>query len=108
VLAELCNMLVNRRLLKIKIQKEEFSKEEIEKQIQLASKHYAISEEEVKYFVFNNNIENNAYNPEMDRINILFQDGSVKDITEASDNLNIQALSMTIRKYFLCYPSISG
>ena len=45
---------------------------------------------------------------EMDSINILFKDGSVKDITEASDNLNIQALSMTIRKFFLCYPSISG
>ena len=40
--------------------------------------------------------------------NILFKDGSVKDITEASDNFNIQALSMTIKKYFLCYPSISG
>ena len=108
VLAELCNMLVNRQLLKVQIQKEEFSKEEIEKHIQLASKHYAISEEEANYFVFNNNIENNAYNPEMDRINILFKDGSVMDITEASDNFNVQALSMTVRKYFLCYPSISG
>lgn len=108
VLAELCNMLVNRQLLKVEIQKEEFSEEQVEKHIQLASKHYAISEEEAKYFVFNNNIENNAYNPEMDSINILFKDGSVKDITEASDNLNIQALSMTIRKFFLCYPSISG
>jgi hypothetical protein len=101
-------MLVNRQLLKVEIQKEEFSKEQIAKHIQLASKHYAISEEEAKYFVFNNNIENNAYNPEMDSINILFKDGSVKDITEASDNFNIQALSMTIRKFFLCYPSISG
>ena len=106
VLAELCNMLVNRHLLKVQIQKEEFSKEEIEKHIQLASKHYAISEEEANYFVFNSNIENNAYNPEMDRINILFKDGSVMDITEASDNLNVQALSMTVRKHFLCYPSI--
>jgi hypothetical protein len=42
----------------------------------------------------------------MDRINILFKDGSVMDITEASDNLNVQALSMTVRKHFLCYPSI--
>ena len=108
VLAELCNMLVDRQLLKVEIQKEEFSEKQREKHIQLASKHYAISEEEAKYFVFNNNIENNAYNPEMDSINILFKDGSVKDIAEASDNLNIQALSMTIRKFFLCYPSISG
>jgi hypothetical protein len=101
-------MLVNRNLLKIKVQNDSFNKDEIEKHIQLASKHFDITEEAAEYFVFNDNIENNAYNPEMDRINILFKDGTVKDITEASDNLNIQALSMTIRKYFLCYPSISG
>jgi len=108
ILAELCKMLVNRQLLKVKIQKEKFTKEEINSHLSSAISRYNISEEEAKFFVFNEHIENNAYNPKMDRINILFKDGSVKDITEASDNFNIQALSMTVRKYFLCYPSIGG
>ena len=108
ILAHLCNMLVNRKLLKVKLQKEVFTEEEISKYIPIAAKQFGVTEEEAEYFVFHNYIENNAYNPKMDRINILFKDGTVKDITEASDNFNIQALSMTIRKYFLCYPSISG
>lgn len=106
ILGELCRMLVNRELLKVKIQRDEFSADEIQSHLVKAAAHYGLSEEDAAYFVFDDFIENNAYNPEMDRINILLKTGMVKDITEASDNFNIQALSMTVRKYFLCYPNL--
>ena len=32
------------------------------------------------------------------------KDGLIQDITEASDQFNIDALSKTVNKYFLCYP----
>ena len=49
-------------------------------------------------------MENNAYDPRKDEIKILFKDGSLKDITEASDNLNISALSNPVKKYYLFAP----
>lgn len=107
VLSLLSSMLTNRELLKIKLRNHPFEESEIEEELKIVSKELDISEEEAKYFVFQDWIENNAYNPEIDRINILFKDGSVKDITEASDNLNIQALANPVRKYFLCFPKIS-
>ena len=34
------------------------------------------------------------------------KNGEIKDITDASDQFNIDALSKTVNKYFLCYPKI--
>jgi hypothetical protein len=104
VLSVLASMIVHRHLLKIKMQSEPFEKENIQSKKEEIAKKFDISIEDTKYFVFSDWIENNAYNPESDRINILFKDGSVKDICDASDNLNIQALAKPVRKYFLCYP----
>jgi len=35
---------------------------------------------------------------------ILFKDGSLKDVAQASDHLNLSALSNAVEKHFLCYP----
>ena len=44
-------------------------------------------------FVITGSIVNNAYDPSKDRIELLYKDGSLRDIAEASDNLGIAALS---------------
>ena len=51
-------------------------------------------------------IGKDMYNPEYDSIGILYKDGTVKDIAEASELLNVQLLSKKIRKYYLCYQRI--
>ena len=43
------------------------------------------------------------YNPADDSIDILYKDGTTKNIAEASDMLNIQLLSKKVKKYYLCY-----
>jgi len=43
------------------------------------------------------------YNVDDDSITILYKDGSIRDISEASELLNVQLLSKKIRKYYLCY-----
>ena len=58
----------------------------------------------MKYFVFTGTIANNAYNPKIDRINILLRDGKVVDVAEAADQLNISALAEPVEKHFLCHP----
>ncbi len=104
VLSLLAGMIINRKLLKIKMQSTAFNTDEVEVFKALAVSKLGVTEKDTHYFVFSDYIENNAYNPSSDSIKIKYKNGDVKDITEASDNLNIQALTKTVRKYFLCYP----
>ena len=39
-----------------------------------------------------------------DRIELLYKDGSIRDIAEASDNLGIAALSSPVEKWYLAWP----
>ena len=59
--------------------------------------------EELKYFVFTGQIKNQAYNTKIP-IYILSKKGKIKDIAKASDQLNLQALTKPVVKYFICYP----
>lgn len=104
VLSELSKMITNRTLLKIWMQNEPFSEEQIKEHQTKAAKKLGVSDKDLSYFVFTDHIENNAYNANSDSINILYKSGKILDITEASDNLNIQALTKPVKKYFLCYP----
>jgi hypothetical protein len=64
---------------------------------------YKIDEDDASYFVFTDTIKNNAYHVGEGSINILMKDGSLQDITLASDNSNLEALSKTVQKHILCY-----
>ena len=105
VISKLSEMLVNRNLLKVKISAKKFSDEEIDKIFKRNQKSLGFSNNEMQYFVFQKEMENNAYDPRKDEIKILFNDGSLKDITKASDNLNISALSKAVKKYYLFAPN---
>ena len=50
-----------------------------------------------------NRIQKDMYSIDDDSIDILYKDGSIKDISEASEILNVALLSKKIRKYYLCY-----
>jgi len=103
-LSELCTMLVNRNLYKIKLQTKQFDKIDVATIKTDIQKKLNISEKEVHYFVFQNSIINNAYNPTMDKINILLKNNTISDITEAADTFNIKALATPVKKWFLCFP----
>ena len=105
VISKLSEMLINRSLLKVKISAKKFSDEEIDKIFKKNQKSLGFSNNEMQYFVFQKEMENNAYDPRKDEIKILFNDGSLKDITKASDNLNISALSKAVKKYYLFAPN---
>ncbi|MBL4707539.1 MAG: HD domain-containing protein [Flavobacteriales bacterium] len=104
ILATLCKSLLNRNLYKIDIQKSPFSKEEIDRLKKNTLETTDIKEKELKYFIFTDSIKNNAYSPKKDKINLLYKDGSISDIAEAADKLNINALSEEVIKHFVCYP----
>ena len=104
VLSMLCTKLLNRDLFKIELQNQLFKESEFNTIKENVMKQYKLKDREVDYFVFTGNIQNDAYNENKIRINILSKDGKVLDITDASDQLNIKVLAKTIKKYYLCYP----
>ena len=105
VLSKLSSFLIDRRLLKIKLYSEEVPKEKLAGLRTEIASDWNISEEEASYFVFTDSIANSAYNLKHDRINILFKNGEVKDITEAADTLSLSVLSKPVEKHFLCFPA---
>ena len=104
VLSKLCNMIINRNLLTIKLKNKSIKKEDLETHIQNLISTYNISKQEAQYFVFTGHISNQAYQLEHKRINILHKSGKIEDIVKASDQLNLKALSKTVTKYYICYP----
>jgi HD superfamily phosphohydrolase len=104
ILAYISSSIINRRLYKIDIRNEAFEEEEILKVQEKVKKKYGLKDDEIDYLAFYDQTSNNAYTQGPDQINILFKDGTVKDIADAADNLNISMLSEPVTKYFLCYP----
>lgn len=105
ILSDLSRRLINRKLFKIKVAKEPFAAEEIVKKKQEVSEKLGITIDETRYYVHSSRLVNNAYNQEKQTINLLMKNGKIVDLTEASDNLNISALTKPVEKFFICYPS---
>ncbi len=103
VLSNLSKMIINRNLLKIKIQHKQISDNQIIDQITEFMKISGLSEAESSYFIFTGRISNQAYNKSIP-IKILNENRELIDIVQASDQLNLQALSKPVIKYFICSP----
>jgi HD superfamily phosphohydrolase len=104
VLSLLCSELINRRLYSIEIQKDAINVEQAELREAELVKNWQIAPELVHYFVFTGIINNNAYNPDGGKIFILTKTKGLQDIAVFSDGLNLDALSKTVQKHFICYP----
>lgn len=108
ILSNLSRRLLNRKLFKIKISKEAFSLEEINTKKQEVAQHLGITLEEAGYLVHSSKLVNNAYNQEKQNINVLMKNGDIVDLSQASDNLNISALSKPVEKFYFCYPDLKS
>ena len=104
ILSSLSKMIINRDLLKIKLNNEKFSKEVLLDSIAAFSKENNISIQEANYFVFKGKIKNQAYSIEAEPIRILKKDMTIEDVVEASDQLNLKSLSKQVTKYYICFP----
>jgi len=104
VLSFLCGGLLNRQLLRIEIQKSMPSKQRIAELRRACAKTMDLSGPETEWLVFRGKLRNSAYRETSENIDILIKDGSLADITDASDNFNIKALSKPVEKHYCCYP----
>ncbi|MBC6490849.1 phosphohydrolase [Flavihumibacter stibioxidans] len=103
VLAALCRMLVDRQLLKVKLQAEPVSEEIISAQRRALAEQAGIGVEDAACLVFSGEASNTTYDPYEERINILFKDGTVKDISQVDNALIQHNLSRPVKKYYFCY-----
>jgi HD superfamily phosphohydrolase len=103
VLSRLCRMLMQRDLYHVDITNKPVDKKLMTRLTENAKKRFNVSKDDMNYFVFEDTIKNNAYKPGDGSIRILMKDGTIQDITIASDNSNLEALARTVKKYILCY-----
>jgi HD superfamily phosphohydrolase len=107
ILSTLCRGLVERRLLKVKLQAEPFDQEWINQQRNAICRYLSIDEKDCHYFLFSGEAVNTTYDPSEERINILFRNGSVKDISKVDNALIHQTISSPMKKYYICYLHVS-
>jgi HD superfamily phosphohydrolase len=103
VLRTLCQGILDRKLLKIKLQAEPFMKDLIQQKRGEICQKLNFSQEEAAYFVFTGEAVNTMYKTSDEHINILFKDGSVKDISQVDNALIHKTLSSTVKKFYICY-----
>ncbi|WP_224490520.1 HD domain-containing protein [Robertkochia flava] len=104
VLSRLCDMLINRQLLKIRLKDKPFDRDKKAALLQQVMEREQWSAEEAEYLVFDGEIRNQAYSVDRQNINIFMKSGKIKDVARASDQFNLKALSQPVTKYYLCHP----
>ena len=103
VLSLLCKAFINRNLFKVKVLNEPIDVKKVSQLKKSYQQAWDISEEESDYFWGIQSVSTDTYSPSDDRINILYNDGSIKDISDASDMLNINVLTKKVRKDYFYY-----
>jgi len=103
VLSLLSRCLIDRRLLKVHWQATPFEESYVQERRKEVAARLGISMDDARYFTFSGEAVNTTYNPTDEKINILFRDGSVKDISQVDNALIRQTLASTVKKYYFCF-----
>jgi HD superfamily phosphohydrolase len=104
VLRFMCDSLLNRQLFKVRLQSEPIDPAEvIAKQAALQARYPQLQPADLHYLVFTGEARNTTYHTHDERINILFKDGSIRDISAVDNALIQQSLAATVGKQYICW-----
>ena len=103
ILSTLATDMLDRRIFKVEVHEEPITEERIEELKGIIAQNMGIRLEDAHYMMSVNTISKDMYNVDDDSIGILYKNDEIRDISEASELLNVQLLSKKIRKYYLCY-----
>ena len=104
ILSTLATDMLDRHIFKVEVTEEPVEETHIATIAKEISARMEITIDDAKRYMMSvNTISKDMYNVEDDSIAILYKDGTIRDISEASELLNVQLLSKKIRKYYLCY-----
>ena len=103
ILSTLATDMLDRRIFKVEVHEEPITEERIEELKETIAQNMGIPLDDAHYMMSVNTISKDMYNVDDDSIGILYKNDEIRDISEASELLNVQLLSKKIRKYYLCY-----
>lgn len=103
ILSILCRSLIERRLFKVKLQAAPFDRVWVQKIKDSVTDTLKISNNDARYFVLEGHAVNTTYDPSDERINILFKDGTVRDISQVDNALIHHNLASPVKKFYICY-----
>lgn len=101
VLSILCKAFTNRQLFKGEVIEQPLTAAKHEELCQEYATRFGISKEEGAYFFVEHISTSNTYSEKGESIGILLKDGTVRDIAEASDMLNMETLTYKPQKQYL-------
>ena len=103
VLSYLSKSILNRRLLKVRLQADPIPDAELRSRQKDASQKAGVDIAESAYLAFTGEAVNSLYNPFDESINILFKDNAVRNISMVDNALIHQNLSRPVKKFYICY-----
>ena len=103
ILSTLATDMLDRHIFKVEMLEDEPTPERLDELKRTIAEKMNIAYEDAHYMMSLNTIQKDMYNVDDDKIQILYKNGEIRDISEASELLNVQLLSKKIRKYYLCY-----
>lgn len=101
VLSVLCECFANRQLFKGQLLESSLTEEEREALRNEYVARFGVSKADADYFFVEHVSTSNTYSENGEAIGILFKDGSVRDIANASDMLNMETLTYKPQKRYL-------
>ena len=103
ILSTLATDMLDRRIFKVEVHDSPITDERIDELQTMIARNMGIDKSDAHYMMSINRIQKDMYSVDDDSIDILYKDGTIRDISEASEILNVALLSKKIRKYYLCY-----
>lgn len=104
VLSLLCKWLVSRELFKVTLSNEPFEGSQVTNLKEKVKQRWELTDEEAEYLVFTDTASLKAYDSIDEKINILFKDGTVRDISSVDNALVSHTLARPIKKFYICHP----
>ncbi len=102
ILAILAKDIINRNLFKVEISDIPFEQERIDEAKSRIANRFCISIEDANYLMSVATVQKDIYDCHDDQIYILYENNTIKDISQSSEMFDISSLSKKIRKYYLC------
>ncbi|MDE3251936.1 MAG: HD domain-containing protein [Bacteroidota bacterium] len=102
ILSLLCTRFLNRQLYKTRIQTGPFEKDYLAAKQAGTIQSFGIHPDDIGYLCFTGEATNTLYQTKDERINILFKNGTVTDISQIDNALIHQNLSAPVKKFYIC------
>ena len=103
ILATLATDMLDRRIFRVEVYEQPIPQEHIREVQQQIAEKMDIPLEDAHYLMEVVTLSKDMYSPLEDSIDILYKDGTIRPITQASELLNVELLSRKVSKHYLCY-----